>query len=92
MPLLLQFWDVIQLLDMRHVKSTDEMFEACLDHIEKANSSGVTKAFITVNISACRVLTPCEPIDLASTACMQLTHADVMINIVQVLIWLQLAC
>ncbi len=57
-PLLLQFWDVIQLLDMRHVKSTDEMFEACLDHLEKANSSGVTEAFITVDTSASRVLTP----------------------------------
>ncbi len=33
------------------------------------HSFGVTEAFITVDISAYRVLTPCEPIDLASTAC-----------------------
>ena len=53
--LLLQFWDVIQLLDMRDVKSTDEMFEACLDHLDKANSSGVTEAYITVPNQACNV-------------------------------------
>jgi len=48
--LLLQFWDVIQLLDKRDVTSTEEMFEACLDHLDKANSSGVTEAYITVSL------------------------------------------
>lgn len=48
--LMMQFWDVIQLLDKRNISSTEEMYEACLDHLDRANSSGVTEAYITVRL------------------------------------------
>ena len=47
-----QFWDIVHLLDKRGVADTDAMYEACLEHLEKASSTGVTETYITVCFSA----------------------------------------
>ncbi len=55
---LVQFWDIVHLLDKRHVADTDAMYDACLEHLEKASSTGVTESYITVRLLACPLACP----------------------------------
>ncbi|EJK55330.1 hypothetical protein THAOC_24946, partial [Thalassiosira oceanica] len=42
------YWAGLKLLDCRHVKSNDGMFDSCLKHLTQAMSTGSSEAFITV--------------------------------------------
>jgi nitric-oxide synthase len=46
-----KFWNEIRLLDKRHVKTNEEMFEAILEHCETVMSNGVTEACVPLSIS-----------------------------------------
>ena len=42
------FWDKLEVLDQRHLKNADEVFQAILTHLEKATNGGDIQPYISI--------------------------------------------